>query len=121
MHCTLKSDMSHLLRSERTNWRQLGDFDRYPTLESYVMAVVSDKYGTQDIKEAAQLYVSRHWLPHLVPYDPDRYYPYPALVLEQMRRNPVFRIVKRDGVLTRQLTSGRNGVSVATAGEDAAC
>ena len=32
-HCTFKSDMSLFFRSERTNWREVGDFDKYPTLQ----------------------------------------------------------------------------------------
>ena len=93
MQCNIKSDLNYLFRSERTNWREIGDFERYPTLESYVADVIEEKYGTKDYYEAAQCYLKRHVLPYLEPYRPDQHYPYPELVLEQMEQNPFYRIV----------------------------
>jgi len=40
-HLTLKSDINLFYRSERTNWRQLGDFITYPTLEKYINNYIS--------------------------------------------------------------------------------
>lgn len=102
MHVNLKSDRSHLFRSERTNWREFGDFERFPTLESYIESVVEQKYGTKDLDEAARRYMSQQVLPYLVPYDPDKHYPYPRLVQEQMERNPIYRIVETDGQQRRE-------------------
>ena len=101
MHCNIKSDMNLFFRSERTDWRELGDFKRYPTLPAYIQAHVQRKYGTSDLDVAARLYMERHVLPYLEPYDPDRYYPYPRLVQEQMERNPVYKISKSKRGLTR--------------------
>jgi hypothetical protein len=112
MHCDLKSDMSHFFRSERTNWRQLGDFERFPTLRSYIESIVEEKYGTRDLDEAAGLYMERHVLPYLERYDPEKYYPYPSLVLEQMERNPIYKIYEEGGVLKRRFL----GIDLSVAG-----
>ena len=92
MHCTIKPDMHHFYRSERTNWRQMGDFERFPTLSSYVKHIVEEKYGTTDLDEAARLYMERHVYPFLIPYDDAKYGPYPELVREMMVTNPIFRL-----------------------------
>jgi len=102
MHCDLKSDMSCFFRSERTNWRQLGDFKRYPTLRSYIESIVQEKYGTSDFTKAAGLYMQRHVLPNLKLYDPQKCFPYPALVLEQMKKNPIYKIYEEQGRLKRR-------------------
>jgi glycosyltransferase involved in cell wall biosynthesis len=92
MHCTIKSDLNLFRRSERTNWRQLGDYARFPTLDHYIHSIVRDRYGTSDLAEASQTYMQRHILPHLERYDLRGRYPYPRLVAEQIARNPIFQI-----------------------------
>jgi glycosyltransferase involved in cell wall biosynthesis len=86
MHCELKTtDLDFLLRSERTNWRERGDFETFPTLQSYLESVIQQKYDTNDLELAAQRYLERDMFPYLVKYEPERYYPYPELVLEQIK------------------------------------
>ena len=102
MHCNIKSDMNYFFRSERTNWRELGDFKRFPTLDDYIAHVVQEKYGTSDLEKAAQLYLERHVLGYLELYDPKRYYPYPSLIIEQMKKNPIYRISSSANGLTRK-------------------
>ena len=102
MHCNLKSDMSYFYRSERTNWRELGDFKRYPTIEGYVQAIIPQKYQTTDTEEAAQRYMQKNFFPFLRRYDPDEFYPYPEVVRKQMKRNPIYRILERDGKIERE-------------------
>jgi len=97
MHCNIKSDMNHFFRSERPDWRQLGDFGKFPSLQSYIESIVEDKYGTRDLDEAAALYMQRSVLPWLEPYDEKKFGPYPTLVRELMRTNPVYRIGERNG------------------------
>jgi len=97
MHCTIKSDLNLFRRSERTNWRQLGDYTRFPTLEHYIHSIVSDRYGTSDLAEAGRSYMQRHILPHLERYEERGRYPYPRLVAEQIQRNPIFEIQRLGG------------------------
>ncbi len=102
MHCNIKSDMNHFYRSERTNWREFGDFKRFPALHSYIESIIQEKYGTGDLAEAAGIYMQRHVLGYLEPYDPEKYYPYPALVAEQMKKNPIYKIYQDQGKLKRR-------------------
>lgn len=109
MQCNIKSNRNYLFRSERTNWRQLGDFQRYPSLYSYLMAILPMKYGTKNLDEAACLYLQSAILPFLQTYDPEIYYPYPALVQQQMRVNPIYKIIKQNNKLVRRFVgSGKN-------------
>lgn len=84
MHCNIKSDLNYLYRSERTNWRENGDFEKYPTLEMYVREKIVEKYNTDDLETAAQIYLEQKFLPFLQEYDPEKYYPYPQLVRERL-------------------------------------
>lgn len=102
MHCNLKSDHSYLFRSERTNWRELGDFQRYPTLEVYVREVIPRKYGTQDVDEAAEIYMRKNIYPFLQVYEPEMYFPYPTLIQEQMSKKPVYKMTINNNALTRE-------------------
>ncbi len=102
MHCNLKSDLNHLYRSERTNWRELGDFKTYPTLDSYIRSILQKKYGTNNINLAAELYMQKNVFPFLQPYDPDKYYPYPLLVQKQMQRNSIYKLESFDGTIQRK-------------------
>ncbi len=102
MHCTLKNDRSYLFRSERTNWRELGDFEKYPTLESFVHARIQLKYNTTDVDEAAEIFMSKYVYPFLMKYDPNKYYPYPTLVKKMMKKNFVYKLHHQDGVIKRE-------------------
>jgi len=77
MHCNIKTSVEYLVRSERTNWRELGDYVRYPTLQAYVCDVIPRKYGTACLTAAAEVYMRERFLPFVQPYDPTRWYPYP--------------------------------------------
>jgi glycosyltransferase involved in cell wall biosynthesis len=102
MHCNLKSDMAYLYRSERTNWRELGDFKRYPSLQEYMRTVIPRKYQTDDLEEAAERYMQQDFYPFLRRYDPDEFYPYPDLIQKQMSHNPIYRILYRGGKMQRE-------------------
>ncbi|GAI37359.1 unnamed protein product, partial [marine sediment metagenome] len=101
-HCEIKSVMDYFYRSERTNWREHGDFNKYPTLDSYVRSIIKGKYGTDDIEKACDIYMQKDFYPYLEKYDPEKYYPYPKLIEEQMRKNPIYKIKKKDGRFDRE-------------------
>jgi glycosyltransferase involved in cell wall biosynthesis len=102
MHCNIKSARSYLFRSERTNWRQLGDFKHYPTLESYVRQIIKKNYHTSDLDQAAEIYLQTNVYPYLQKYDPEKYYPYPSLVREQMARNSIYILNEVNGRFHRK-------------------
>ena len=101
MHCTLKTDRGYLFRSERTNWRELGNFRKFPTLESYVLNIIQEKYKTLEIDEAAETFMHSNVYPFLTKYDPKKYYPYPTLVKRMMTQDYVYKIENKDGVVKR--------------------
>lgn len=106
MHCSIKSDEHYLLRSERTNWRQCGDYNKYPELLVYVREAIQRKYGTDDFREASSIYVQQHVLPFLSRYDAREHYAYPTLVSTLMVRNPLYRIeVQPNGDAIRTIVS----------------
>lgn len=101
MHCSLKSDMNFFLRSERTNWRENGDFKKYPSIEAYIAESIEERYGTIDFHEAAKRYVHEHVLPHLTTYNEEKFGPYPDFVKKQMSINPGYKIWNRNGIVVR--------------------
>jgi glycosyltransferase involved in cell wall biosynthesis len=101
VHCTIKSDLNHLYRSERSNWRELGDFERYPTLDVFLREAIEKKYGTRDVEEAARIYMQRHVLPYLEPW-PDTDSPIPEVLEEYRSRHPIFEIVGSGSSATRR-------------------
>ena len=94
MHCNLKSALNYLFRSERTNWRELGDFERYPRLETFLRERARLKYGTEDLVEAAERYMETSIYPYLQAYDPNQNGAYPELIKRQLERNCIYRIVR---------------------------
>ena len=64
--------------------------------------VIQRNYETDDIDEAAQLYFQNYMYPFLQPYDPEKYYPYPKLVQEQMERNCIYKITKLGDTVRRE-------------------
>jgi glycosyltransferase involved in cell wall biosynthesis len=83
-HLTLKSEENLFYRSERTNWREKGDFETYPTLEDYILNyVLPQKYKTTK-HEAIKKYSKNHVEPYLMKYDEDRNYPYPERIKKEM-------------------------------------
>jgi glycosyltransferase involved in cell wall biosynthesis len=96
MHCTIKSDLSHFLRSERSNWREYGNFKKYPNLLSYIKDIMKEKYNTTSIKEAYKIFLKNEIYNknHYIEYDPDKYLPYPSLITEEMKKENVFKIAK---------------------------
>ncbi|MFH1425971.1 MAG: glycosyltransferase [Candidatus Kerfeldbacteria bacterium] len=108
MHCSLKSDMNFFLRSERSNWREHSDFSTYPTVESYVISRMNSKYDTTDFSEASQRYMQETVFPLLALYDPKEYFPYPKLVEEQMRLNPIYKIVTAENGYMKRKYHGVN-------------
>ncbi len=102
MHCNIKSNIDYLYRSERTNWRELGDFKTYPSLERYLKKNLIEKYATHDLDVAAEKYMQTNIYPFLKDYDPDQYYPYPTLVEKQMAINPIYRVVWQNDLISRE-------------------
>jgi len=86
-HCQIKSsNIDLLLRSERTNWRGIGDFRKFPTVNSYVQSIIEEKYGTADVEEAAKRFIQACWIPQITRYSESAHYPYPRLIREAIEK-----------------------------------
>ncbi len=94
MHCNIKSDLNYFLRSERSNWREQGNFKKFPTLKSYIMSLIEEKYNTSDFKESCEKFVKEmiYKKEYYIKYDPKKYLPYPKLIREEMQKENQFRI-----------------------------
>ena len=78
-HCTIKTDKDLFYRTERTNWRELGNYNKYPTLESYIFKYVLKKMD-MSLEEAIKEYIDKSVLPSLEKYDENKFLPYPKSI-----------------------------------------
>jgi glycosyltransferase involved in cell wall biosynthesis len=101
MHCSIKAEENYLFRSQRTNWRELGDFKKYPTLKMYLFDYILEKYGINDVQAAAKIYFDNNILPFLQNYSEAQYYPYPNIVKVAMETNPIYKIEEYSGKMKR--------------------
>lgn len=94
MHCTIKSDLFYFLRSERSNWREVGNYRKFPTLISYIKSIIKEKYNTTNIKDAFQKFLKNEIYNknNYIKYDPNKLLPYPKLISKEMEREDIFRI-----------------------------
>ena len=97
LHCDIKSETSYFRRSERTNWRELGNFDKYPKLDDYIQASILPATGARTIKEAAKAYVGNSVLPYMKQYDPDKYLPLPSLVERMAKDSYGYKVISNNG------------------------
>lgn len=80
-HCEMKSPRDYFLRSQRTDWRENGNFSRFPTVEDFALESARRAYGTNDLDKAAEIYMHEEVYPFLKEYDPSEHYPYPETIL----------------------------------------
>ncbi len=75
-HVTLKTDEDLFFRSERTNWRELGDFNIYPNLKKYIIKDVLKNKNNLTLEKAIHEYKIKEVLPFLEEYDENTSYPF---------------------------------------------
>jgi glycosyltransferase involved in cell wall biosynthesis len=78
-HVNIKPARRMLLRYFWEEWMELKDYLRYPTLESYVEANIEKEFGPSLMEEAQGLCASSMLQNH-IPFDRDRFGPYPELL-----------------------------------------
>lgn len=101
MHCDIKSELNYFHRSERTNWRELGDFETYPTVEDYIRKKVMPANGFATFEEAARQNLLNDVYTYIDPYDPQKSWEYPELVKAMMEWGCGYVFAERNGVLDR--------------------
>lgn len=78
-HMNIKPARRMLLRYFWEDWMELKDYIHYPTLEDYAAAHIEKEFGTSSMEEAQTLCVNRMLQNH-IPFDPERFGPYPELL-----------------------------------------
>lgn len=97
MHSDIKSRRNMLHRTERTNWRELGDYDTFPDLDGYLHSVIRKKYRTTDLSNAARQCFERYVAPKLESYCASAVgHAKPPLIRCAEQHLPVYRL-SRDG------------------------
>jgi hypothetical protein len=92
-----------LARSHWFDWMALKDYERYPTLNSYVERRVSNDNLFETVEKAKVDFVIQA-CKKLVPYDHERFGDYPQ-ILEQELHNPKYQVIYKDGQII-----GRNDI-----------
>lgn len=79
-HLNFKSKINQLIRMERNNWRELGDFKKYPTREIYIRDVIEQKFNTTDFSVAAEKHWDLYVKPFIRKYDENEFLEYPEII-----------------------------------------
>ena len=100
-HVNIKPARRMLLRYFWEEWMELKDYIRYPTLEDYVKAHMTEEFNTSQWEEAENRCVSKI-IQNNIPFDQERFGPYPEL-LKPFLDHPKYRIQYENGRITRRM------------------
>jgi glycosyltransferase involved in cell wall biosynthesis len=78
-HVDVKPARRMLLRHFWEEWMELKDYERFPTLEDYVKAMIESEFSTNSWEEAQRICVQRV-CSNYIRYDPEIFGPYPDLL-----------------------------------------
>ncbi len=67
-HVNVKSARHTLMRHFWLEWLGQGDFQTFPTLESYALAQIRNQWGLSDLQQAAHYFMA-HYCQQLSPFD----------------------------------------------------
>jgi len=93
---TVKNAERLLFRVFWTDWRELNNYAKFPTLDDYVAYRIQKDWNMDDLDEAARYYVNEILCKSLVPYDKEQFGDYPELLKEELE-NPRYRVIYKDG------------------------
>lgn len=93
----VKSAEYLLCREFRTAWRELHDYDRFPTLQEYTRYRVEKDWDIKDIKKAAA-YNLMKLFKKVIPYDKNKFGEHPEVLKEHLK-NPKYKIINKDGTI----------------------
>ena len=100
-HVNIKPARRMLLRYFWEDWMELKDYIRYPTLEDYVRTHMTEEFNTSQWEEAENRCVNKILKDH-IPFDQERFGPYPEL-LKPLLDDPKYRIQYKDDHITRRM------------------
>ena len=101
----VKSAVRLLYRRFWTDWRELGNYTRFPNLQDYIKYRVKHDWGIEDIDEAARLDMFES-CKRLIPFDRKKYGEYPELLGNQLE-NPRYKLITEQGII-----KGRNDIGL---------
>jgi len=92
---TVKNAKRLLFRAFWTDWRELNNYTKFPTLDDYVAYRIKKDWSMDDLDEAARYYVNEILCKSLVPYNKEQFGGYPE-VLKKELKNPRYRVIYKD-------------------------
>jgi len=98
-HVNIKPARRMLLRRFWEEWMEMKEYDRYPTLESYVKDWIRDALGTADMEEAEALLVRQVFQDH-IPFDPEKFGHYPDLLKPHIEFSTYRLLTDTEGQIT---------------------
>jgi len=93
---SLKSAERILFRKFWIKWRELGNYNKFPTLDDYVVYRIKKDWDIDNFDEAARYHMNKIFCKSLVPYNKERFGDYPELLKEELK-NPKYKVIYKDG------------------------
>ena len=103
-HVNIKPARRMLLRHFWAGWLELKDYIRYPTIEDYVAAHIEKEFGTPLMEEAQKRCMGKVLQNH-IPFDAERFGPYPAMLKPLLDQTP-YRIQYQNGRISGRTEPG---------------
>jgi glycosyltransferase involved in cell wall biosynthesis len=103
-HVNIKPARRMLMRYFWEDWMELKDYIRYPTLEDYTVAHIEKEFGTPLMEEAQKRCMEKVLQNH-IPFDPERFGPYPAMLKPLLDQTP-YRIQYQNGRISGRTEPG---------------
>lgn len=94
-HVNVKPASRMLLRFFWEDWMELKNYQKFPTLEDYVNAMIEGEFSTNSWEEAQRICVQRV-CSNYIGYDPEIFGPHPDL-LKPYLENPKYRLKYENG------------------------
>lgn len=103
-HVNIRPASRMLLRYFWEDWMELKDYIRYPTLEKYIVDHIKEEFGTSLMEEAQTICVGKVLQNH-IPFDAERFGPYPAMLKPLLDQSP-YRIQYQNGRISGRTEPG---------------
>jgi glycosyltransferase involved in cell wall biosynthesis len=101
---TVKSAKRILYRKYWTDWRECGDYNRFPTLIDYIKFRLKTDYNIDDLSEGEKIVV-KEVCKNAIPYDVQKYGDYPDVLKKELANPKYLLIYDKKGKLI-----GRNDI-----------
>jgi glycosyltransferase involved in cell wall biosynthesis len=102
-HVNVKPARRMLLRYFWEDWMELKDFVKYPILDDYVKAKIQGEFGTTSWDEAQDI-LMRKTFSNYIPFDTDKFGPYPNLLKPHLN-NPRYKLIYENGKIVGRIES----------------